>query len=484
MADDHNSAHELTRELGAVVAGVAADCAAPTVVWGVRQDGRWLAEGCSATDGRPWPQPRAQVYRIASMTKSFTAATVLALRDDGLLRLDDVAADIAPELGGVTHPDADAGPITVRRLLSMTSGLATDDAWADRHLDISDGELDDLYAGGLGFAARPGTVFEYSNVGYSMLGRVIRAVTGRRPQAVTTERVLTPLGMRDTGWDVPPGRWAPPFRTVDGTAVPDDDPLGDGGIAPMGGLWSTIDDLGIWTDFLAGAWSIPPAGESAVLRAASRREMQHPHTYCSVSTEWGPASDGGPVRTRTVVDGYGFGLRVDHDSRHGRVVHHTGGLPGYGSNMRWLPGRGTAVIALANVTYAPMERLTGLLVDRLADLGALPPIDPCADAAPELRAAAGHLIDLINRWDDASAAQLFADNVALDESFDRRRAAAERLVSGHGKLTLEDVRAERALRGTVRASSADGAAWSVVLEMSPQRPPRIQLYEISQEGPA
>ena len=60
------------------------------------------------------------------------------LRDRGLLRLDDVVADIAPEFSAVVGPTSDSPPITVRHLLSMAGGLATDDAWADRHLDMTD----------------------------------------------------------------------------------------------------------------------------------------------------------------------------------------------------------------------------------------------------------------------------------------------------------------------------------------------------------
>ena len=87
------------------------------------------------------------VFRIASMTKSFTAATVLALRDAGELRLDDEV----PLLAGV-RATADSPPITYRHLLSMGSGLPEDDPWADRHMDMTAAEVATLVAGGLVFA--------------------------------------------------------------------------------------------------------------------------------------------------------------------------------------------------------------------------------------------------------------------------------------------------------------------------------------------
>ena len=109
------------------------------------------------------------------MTKSFSAAATLWLRDAGVLRLDDPIGWHAPELAELRSPTADAPPITIRDLLSMTSGLATDDPWADRHLDLTDAEFDAIVAGGLLFAVPTGTIHEYSNFGYAVLGRVVAA---------------------------------------------------------------------------------------------------------------------------------------------------------------------------------------------------------------------------------------------------------------------------------------------------------------------
>ena len=80
------------------------------------------------------------------MTKSFSAAATLWLRDAGVLRLDDPIGVYAPELAQLRSPTSDAPPITVRDLLSMTSGLATDDPWADRHLDLTDDGFDAIIA--------------------------------------------------------------------------------------------------------------------------------------------------------------------------------------------------------------------------------------------------------------------------------------------------------------------------------------------------
>ena len=99
-------------------------------------------------------------YRIASMTKSFTAAAVLSLRDEGILSIDIPVDEYAPELTAICHT-VSGTRITLRHLLSMTSGLATDDPWADRHLDATADEMNALYQDGAVYAFAPGTHFEY-----------------------------------------------------------------------------------------------------------------------------------------------------------------------------------------------------------------------------------------------------------------------------------------------------------------------------------
>ena len=148
------------------------DCGSEALAWGVVLDGRLAMSGGIGATART-------VFRIASMTKSFTAATILALRDAGELRLDDEV----PLLAGV-RATADSPPITYRHLLTMSSGLPEDDAWADRHMDWSAADVERLVAGGLRFAYPTGTAFEYSNLGYVLLGDRSAA----RPPAPRTAR--------------------------------------------------------------------------------------------------------------------------------------------------------------------------------------------------------------------------------------------------------------------------------------------------------
>ena len=163
------------------------------------------------------------------------------------------------------------------------------------------------------------------------------------------------------------------------------------------------------------------------LRRSSRREMQQVH--------------------RGLVEGggYGYGVQVRFDERLGTVVDHSGGLPGYGSNMRWLPGRRVGVIALANSTYAPMGALTLRMLEVLDANGLVPAA--VIPLTPEVQRAAEALVALLADWDHAVADRLFADNVALDQPYADRAAAAADL----GSLQIERVAAESATSATIHA---------------------------------
>lgn len=425
----------------------------------------------------PEPGP-GTAYRIASMTKSFTAAALLQLRDRGRLRLDDPVADHVPELAGLTGPTADSPAVTVRQLVSMAGGLASDDPWADRLLDADHATMDALFRSGATFAAAPGTAFVYSNYGYAMLGRVITAAAGRPFQEHITAELLDPLGLTGTGWVAPPpvaapGGVAPACWLVDGELVAEP-VLADGGFAAMGGLWSTAADVARWAGWLADAFPARDDPDHAVLSRASRREMQQ------VATAWPPLiSTDEAGATRVTAGGYGYGLNVAVDSRLGFMVQHSGGVPGYGSNMRWLPDRGVGAVALANLRYAPARHLTLDALDLLAGAGVIP--ERSAPAPTELLAAAGHLVELLNRWDPARAAELFSFNVDLDEPLERRaRQAAERSAA-HGPLEVRGVTALNRAEADIEVVDGRGRPLTLSVMLSGEPGRRIQWYELSEE---
>lgn len=457
-------AEQASARWAATVAPVVAEAAArhrcPEISWGIVAGGRLLAHG-----GAPHRR-----FRIASMTKSFTAAAVLALRDEGSLDLDAPIGRLVPALASVGTP-AGSAPIRLRDLLSMSSGLATDDPWADRHLDIDAPSLMSLVAGGARVARRAGEGFEYSNLGYGLIGRVVEHVTGRSVQAHVDDRLLRPLGMSATGWVPPDDRsdWACPHRVVDGVAVEDAPPLGDGAIAPMGGLWSNVTDLTRWVTWLDEAWAAPtrPSQDAeVVLRASSRREMQRMHTYIGVNE----------LAERRCPAGYGFGLTLRDDPDLGMLIAHSGGLPGYGSNMRWIAGRGVGAIALANVTYAPMADLTVRMLVALHAAGLLPPTP--GEENGELRRVAERLVAVLTDWRDDAADAVFADNVPLDEPYDRRAAAARPLGS-RGPLTIAEVHATTRAAATATVHATDGSRWRLSFSLAPLTDAKVQEYTLA-----
>jgi CubicO group peptidase (beta-lactamase class C family) len=413
------------------------------------------------------------VFRIASMTKSFTAAMVLLLRDDGVVDLDRPIGEYASELAGVVGPGDHPAPLTLRHLLSMSSGLATDDPWADRHLNATDGELDGWLANGLRFAYPTGTAFEYSNLGFALVGRVVHRATGKRVQELISTRLLQPLGMTSTVWsidalganaDIAPG-W---HKVADSLHA--EPALADGVVAPMGGLWSTCHDLARWVSYLARAFDDDPDGP---LSSTTRRELQQIHRGYAPGTATGP--DG---VVRVTNGGYGFGVNVQHHQQHGTVAWHSGGLPGYGSNMRWLPS-GVGVIALANITYASMTSATAAILDAL-DRNDLIPSLPKLEVCDDVRSLAEAFIALINAWSTTAAEPMaadnvFADNVLPDRPADHRRDELHARF-GTAPVTLRSIDAESAATAVLHIAT-DEVVDRVRIEVSPTNPPRIQTYE-------
>jgi CubicO group peptidase (beta-lactamase class C family) len=477
----------------ALVDAFAADGGQPGLAFGVVRDGELVHAGgrgvaallgsCAAGAGRV---PDADtVFRIASMTKSFTAAAVLLLRDEGALALDDEAVRYVPALAGVRAPTADAAPLTVRTLLTMAAGFPTDDPWGDRLQGLPDDDFDALLAGGLSFAWSPGTEFEYSNLGYALLGRVVAAAAGRPYREVVSRRLLEPLGLTSTGFeagDVPADRLAVGHvRRAAGWEEVPFDPYG--AFAPMGGIFSSVRDLARWVGEFTDAFPPRDDPESGhPLRRSSRREQQQPARAYLAQLAW--AGVDAPPALRSAA--YGFGLVVESSARFGTLVGHSGGYPGFGSHMRWHPGTGLGAVVLANSTYARAYLLTERILD--AALAARPPrAVPVRGPAPgtvapwaATVAAAADVDRLIAEWDDGLAARLFAPNVDLDEPLAARRDRIRQLHEVLGPLRPDPA-------GRVEHASPAHRSWwlrgprgrlRVDIRLTPERPPRVQLLNL------
>ncbi|HEY8089809.1 MAG TPA: serine hydrolase domain-containing protein, partial [Polyangiaceae bacterium] len=117
------------------------------------------------------------LFRLASVTKSFTAIAVLQLRDAGKLSLDDPAEKYLPALAGLVYPTRDSARITVRQLLTHTAGLPHDAPGTDdKHTPTDDEILSSLQ--GLKLDRSPDTGYAYSNLGFVLAGMIVARVSG------------------------------------------------------------------------------------------------------------------------------------------------------------------------------------------------------------------------------------------------------------------------------------------------------------------
>ena len=420
----------------------------------------------------------SSVFRIASMTKSFTAATVLTLRDEGRLRLDDPIADYVPEMRHVRLPTTDSPPITIRHLLTMTAGFPTDDPWGDRQQGLELDAFSKLLAGGLSFAWAPGTRFEYSNTGYGILGRLITNVAGAEYRDVVRERLLRPLGMDSTGYleaEVDEARKAKGYLWRDGRYLEEPmDPYG--ALASMGGIFTTVEDLSKWVGGFLDAAPPRDGPEGAhPLTRATRREMQQPQVSGGFRVTHATADAAPEIE----VGSYGFGLFVVDDARLGRVITHGGGYPGFGTNMRWHHASGLGIITLTNHRYGPAGLLARDLLASLIRANVAPVKRIRANGATQSARAA--VEDLITEWDEARAEQLFAMNVELDEPVAIRRETLDRIRLRHGPLRRDD---DEPVESTTPFHLAwwmrgDTGRVRIDILLSPELPPKVQTFSVT-----
>jgi CubicO group peptidase (beta-lactamase class C family) len=468
----------------------------PALAYGIVQDGELVHAGglgeCQAGTGTPPDQDT--VFRIASMTKSFTAAAVLMLRDEGALALDDLAEEFVPELRGWPPVSPDAARVSIRHLLTMTAGLPTDDPWGDRQQGLPLDEFAEFLAGGVNFAWAPGTRFEYSNLGYAILGRVISAASKTPYPEFVRDRLLRPLGMTRSGYEAADAAGVDALE-ADGSGVAlgyrrapagwEEVPLEPyGAFAPMGGLFTCVRDLASWVAGLASAYrpgpgSSGPGGAAHPLRGASRREMQLPQ----VPTSWDAPATFPPDGA---VTAYGFGLAITDDPAAGRDVGHGGGYPGFGSFMRWQPATGTGVIAFGNSTYARMQPLTSKLLNALSQRKAAGPrtaLAPARQPWPQTVAARDAVSRLLASWDDDTANRLFTPNVAQDIPFAERRQAIALIRDRIGEFRDADRAAEfdspAHCRWWLTGDQDEGVAVQVQILLTPERSPRVQSLTLA-----
>ena len=255
------------------------------IVWANAFGGADYEAGLDATPGTQ--------YRIGSITKTFTATAIMQLRDLGKLDLDD---RLGQHLDGI----GDGSP-TIRRMLAHIAGIKRE--VGEMFVDLAMPTEDDLV---VGFALEPARAHHYSNLAFGLLGRVVAAKSGLPYTQYVDENVIGPLGLERTTWrSVEPraqGYLVDDYaRTV--WAEPE---LDLGGVAAMGQLWSTVEDLARWATFLA-------RGEDGVLDPKTVEEMWFPQVMY-FPDDW--------------VLGWGLGLML-YNERGTIYGGHGGAMPGH-----------------------------------------------------------------------------------------------------------------------------------------------------------
>lgn len=356
-ADDAGS---LPAELRAALADFEAELAAEVdsaalggLTAAVMVGGSMVWERGLGTADRETGRPMAAdaVQRAGSITKTVTAAAMMALVDAGRLGLDEAVEAHLPEIRGVSGYDATA-PITFRQLASHTSGL-------DREPEMEGadaGPLADWEAKVLAaipatrVVARPGSAYAYSNVGYGILGLAVSRAAGRPYMDLVRDLVLEPLGMTASGFLPSPavptgyGNWDPEAEV--NTELPAREHEGRGYKVPNGGLYTTAADL------LRFARELTEHGSGAVLSAEARRTMLTVHS---------------PLR---IGENYGLGLILT-PGRVGDPTHmlawHDGAVAGYSAMVMVHPESGTGIAWLRNYNRGPsnMDGITNRLLARL-----------------------------------------------------------------------------------------------------------------------
>lgn len=449
----------------------------PGLAFGLVVDGKLLLSGANgfseiATSTKATPK---SLFRIASMSKSVTAMGILALRKEGKLKLDDPAYLYIPELKNMPSLTADAPAITIRHLLTHMAGFPEDNPWGDRQLDTKDEELIALISKGISFSNVPSVTYEYANLGFAMLGKIISNVSGKPYQRYINETIFKPLGMTSTIWEyteAPKSLLARGYRYED-DIWKEEELEHDGTYGAMGGLITSIDDFSKYVAFHLSVWPPSSGAETGPVLRSDVREMQMPWNFSSLNASYKYPSG----RPCAMVSAYGYGLRWSRDCEGRTGIGHTGGLPGFGSQWQILPEYGIGIIAYANRTYAGMATINTAVLDTviaLAGLKALP-----VAVSNILKQRKEQLVKLLPAWQNAEQSGIFAENFFPDRSVPHRRKELDALLAKVGAITgSTEMVAENQLRGTFMLKCTSGNI-RVFFTLSPENPALIQQLDFS-----
>ncbi len=275
------------------------------------------------------PATPSTAYRIASISKTFTAHALLQLRDAGKLQLDDPVSKWIPELQ-LAKVDPESPPITIRNLLTHTAGIPREvdgTYWNDMNFPSREAMLPVLNR--MGVVWEPDKQWKYSNVALSLAGYVVEAASGEKYADYVASHILAPLGM--TGTRVIPQDMATLAvgygRRVPGRPRRVEPFLNAAYMVPAANLASTVEDLAKYESlqFRKG-----PAGGAQILKGPTLAEMQRIHW---LQPDW--------------KNGWGLGWGVSRRDDKTRIGH-GGSVPGHRTSISMIPADKFGVIVLTN----------------------------------------------------------------------------------------------------------------------------------------
>ena len=359
----------------------------PGLAFGIVIDGELAYSkgfGITSPDSKQAPDADT-VYRIGSITKSFTALTVLALRDDGVLQLDDPLQKWIPQAAQLVYPTKDAQPITLRQLANHTSGLPRMGTFEPENGPSEAVVVDSLAK--LPLESTPGTRWNYSNLGFGLLGIVISHAAKQRFEDVVAARIFKPLGMTSTSWDPPADKLAPVLEP--GPKAPQPKPPARlGAIAGAGAIYSTVRDMAKYVAFQLSAYPPRSAEDRGPIRRATLREAHSTGVLTGLAQE--------PV----AAAGYGFGWSMHRSCRFDDSVAHNGAIDSHRAGLGFSPSRGVGMVGLTNFPMGDPQRIIYAAFVELAKSGALEP--RVAEASPRLVDVGKKLLAVYHQWDEAA----------------------------------------------------------------------------------
>ena len=416
----------LAAKLEQLLAAAQREKRAPSIAAAVLRDGEVIWQSAvGAADVEAGVEATADTqYRVGSITKTFTAAAIMQLRDAGKLDLEDTLD---------RHVEGAAHAPTIRRLLSHASGLQRethDDSWLTLRFAPPDELLETL--GQAEMVLPSGARFHYSNLAFALLGIVVERVSGLAYMDYVREHLFEPLGLTRVGFEpeqpAAKGYLGQPY--ADG--VWDTIDVETGAWASAGQLWGTVGDLCRWGAFLAD-----PA--EAVLAKKTVEEMRTVQVIAE-HDRW--------------LAGYGLGLGLRRDGER-ILVGHTGSMPGFVAVLYVSPNEKVGVAVLTNESEANVVPLGLELVRTTVDEWPVAPEPwrvgkpPPDDVAPLLGIWFMEATRLVFRWREEQLEARFDEMEDWEPSavFERETDDRWRTVSGpeHG----EALRIEHRPDGTV-----------------------------------